>query len=335
MSGGGVLVARTRRARGATRALAAAAAALAVCAAALCALLAPAPSRAQEGAAAGADVPFALTKTATNLNESFESDVTLSVDPSQATYDVVFVVDADSYQFCRVVRNELRDLMEDVGVGRVNIGVVAGGMITPRSAGPVYQPSMVTLLPLTPLTEDNFERIVQAFTAACNEESVGESCVTNLESGVDIATKMLDDSARASGGDGGNQCLVLVSNGDTDAWGTGASDDPYQTFVLDTEQHSFDDYFEARKDSINMLANDGLRAWMASEGPQKNRERHRTVREQRLSRRRLRHRTLPPGGEQPAQRGGRLPTRPVLRRRDERRGPLREPSLSLQLLPYV
>ena len=262
---GGVLVARTRRPRGATRALAAAAAALAVCAAALCALLAPAPSRAQEGAAAGADGPFILTKTATNLNESFESDVTLSVDPSQATYDVVFVVNADSYQFCQDVRSELPDLMEDVGVGRVNIGVVAGGSIAPRSADPVPQPSMVTLLELTPLTEDNLGKIVQAFETACSDEVAGENRVANLESGVGIGTKMLDDSALASGGDGSNQCLVLVSEGNTDAWGTGASDDPYQTFVLDTEQHSFDDYVKAREGSITNLVKGGLRAWMASE----------------------------------------------------------------------
>lgn len=265
--GGGVLVTRARRPRGATRALAAAAAALAVCAAALCALLAPAPSRAQEGAAAGADVPFALTKTATNLDGSYESEVTLGIEYPQPeydqTYDIVFVIDRNVY-ISESFEDELREFMDSVGEGHANIGIVCGGRVSALSAD--QPPSMTTLLELTPLNGRNFDTIAQAFDDADSDSVEGiNKNVTNLEAGVALATRMLDEAAQVSGSDGSNQCLVLLSGGFVNAWGTEAEGDPCQSFHFDPgESIDWDKLDEAYGASLSQLTKEGLTSWMGS-----------------------------------------------------------------------
>lgn len=268
LSGGGLLVTRARRPRRTARALAAAAAALAVCAAALCALLAPAPSRAQEGASTDTDVPFTLTKTATNLDGNYESEVTLGIEYPQPeydqTYDIVFVVDGDVY-ISESFEDELRAFMDSVGEGHANIGIVCGGFVSPRSAE--QPPSMVTLLPLTPLNGRNFDTILQAFDDDDGDSVEGiNKNVTNLEAGVDLATQMLDDAAQASGSDGSNQCLVLLSSGFANAWGTETEGDPCQSFYFKPGEHiDWDKLDEAYRASRSQLAEKGLTSWMGSE----------------------------------------------------------------------
>lgn len=265
---GGVLVARTRRPRGATRALVAVAAVLAVCAAALCALLAPAPSRAQEGATAGADGPFALTKTATNLDGNYESEVTLGIEYPQPeydqTYDIVFVIDRDVY-ISESFEDELREFMDSVGEGHANIGIVCGGRVSALSAD--QPPSMTTLLELTPLNGRNFDTIAQAFDDADSDSVEGiNKNVTNLEAGVALATRMLDEAAQVSGSDGSNQCLVLLSGGFVNAWGTEAEGDPCQSFHFDPgESIDWDKLDEAYGASLSQLTKKGLTSWMGSE----------------------------------------------------------------------
>ena len=246
----------------------AAVAVLAICTAALCALLGPVPSRAQEGASTDTDVPFTLTKTATNLDGNYESEVTLGIEYPQPeydqTYDIVFVVDGDVY-ISESFEDELRAFMDSVGEGHANIGIVGGGFVSPRSTE--QPPSMTTLLELTPLNGRNFDTILQAFDDDDGDSVEGiNKNVTNLEAGVDLATQMLDDAAQASGSDGSNQCLVLLSSGFANAWGTETEGDPCQSFYFNPDESiNWDKLDEAYGVSLSQLAEKGLTSWMGSE----------------------------------------------------------------------
>lgn len=186
-----------------------------------------------------ASISHQLSKTATNLNEDFESTVTLAVEDDAEVQDVVFVIDATSSDFAeRFLTNEhfepevsslFERLIYQVGENRLNVGVVVyGSAPTPRSG--ILQTST---LELTPLNEDTQQTIYDALSM---DSITPQNAGHNMERAFVEATRMLDKSST----DPSNQAIVLITNGRTSAWGYDEQDTSY-TIYSEPEEASFDE----------------------------------------------------------------------------------------------
>lgn len=149
------------------------------------------------------------SKTATNLDTNFESQITLSLPAAdyKPAVDVVFVIDdthAGSGIFAGAVENLLNELQSkenlDINIGIVTFDAVARDWLDVTSDG--------ALSGLVPLNE-NFDSIVTAVNTKLSYDSEGEEKkvgATNLEWPVDMANDMLEQ------GTGSDKYLVMFSD---------------------------------------------------------------------------------------------------------------------------
>lgn len=141
------------------------------------------------------------SKTATNLDENFESQVTLSLPAAEEELvtDVVFVFDESS---CGIpVRAEVRKMMNDLYEQVKDTGATV-------NVGAVQFRGKVTEFPLSTLTEETADQL-SAFMG--KRPWVGGS---NMNMGLLAAEQMLD----ASSTDNNRKYLILVSDGIAYIW---------------------------------------------------------------------------------------------------------------------
>ena len=136
------------------------------------------------------------SKTATNLDENFESKVTLSLPSAQepVEFDVMFVLDKSESTAKSEISKAVGDLLDDIkgSQGKVNIGVVT------------FNKTVVNSLGLTPLTAENLGKIQEAIEYT-------NSSGTNIHAGLQKGMELLDQGTAAKD----KKYLVLVSDGIT------------------------------------------------------------------------------------------------------------------------
>ena len=193
------------------------------------------------------------SKTATNLDANYQSQVTLSLPAAEKTpvTDVVFVLDRSSS--AGDAREEISDMMDSLleitenSNAVINVGVVNFWYKADTGIG------------LTRLTKESIDSIKDAIM----ETSLSG---TNIEAGIKAATSMLDASTTLDQ----NKYMVLVTDGISHAWngangdvmtiwGEGFADKDVvfnganSYFYFDPEKTSFNDVFNT--DSSNEKLN--------------------------------------------------------------------------------
>ena len=141
------------------------------------------------------------SKTATNLDENYESQVTLSLPAAETVpvTDVVFVLDRSSS--AGAARQEISDMMDNLleivnnSDAVINVGVV--NFWYKADSG----------IELTALTSESIDSIKNAIME-------GNLSGTNIEAGIDAAVAMLDASSTPAE----NKYMVLVTDGISHAW---------------------------------------------------------------------------------------------------------------------
>lgn len=151
------------------------------------------PVNAPDAPTANANV--SKSKTATNLDTNFESQVTLSLPSAEEPvgFDVVFVIDKSESPDKEEVSKAVGDLLDEIkgSKGTVNIGVVT------------FNKEVANCLNLTPLTDSNLKTIQDAI-------EFSSSSGTNIHAGLTKGMEILD-----AGKNTGRQYLILVSDGIT------------------------------------------------------------------------------------------------------------------------
>ena len=135
------------------------------------------------------------SKIAANLDENFESKVTLSLpsEEEKVEFDVVFVLDKSESTTKIEISNAVQELFEEIqgSQGVVNIGVVT------------FNKGVANSLPLTSLTEgENLDAIKNAI-------EFSSSSGTNIHAGLLKGMKLLND------GNADEKYLILASDGIT------------------------------------------------------------------------------------------------------------------------
>ena len=141
------------------------------------------------------------SKTATNLDTNYESQVTLSLPAAETVpvTDVVFVLDRSSS--AGAARQEISDMMDNLleivnnSDAVINVGVV--NFWYKADSG----------IELTALTSESIDSIKNAIME-------GNLSGTNIEAGIDAAVAMLDASSTPAE----NKYMVLVTDGLSHAW---------------------------------------------------------------------------------------------------------------------
>ena len=141
------------------------------------------------------------SKTATNLDTNYESQVTLSLPAAETVpvTDVVFVLDRSSS--AGAARQEISDMMDNLleivnsSDAVINVGVV--NFWYKADSG----------IELTALTSESIDSIKNAIME-------GNLSGTNIEAGIDAAVAMLDASSTPAE----NKYMVLVTDGISHAW---------------------------------------------------------------------------------------------------------------------
>ena len=141
------------------------------------------------------------SKTATNLDKNYESQVTLSLPAAETVpvTDVVFVLDRSSS--AGAARQEISDMMDNLleivnnSDAVINVGVV--NFWYKADSG----------IELTALTSESIDSIKNAIME-------GNLSGTNIEAGIDAAVAMLDASSTPDE----NKYMVLVTDGISHAW---------------------------------------------------------------------------------------------------------------------
>ena len=159
------------------------------------------------------------SKTATNLDENYESEVTLSLPSAQEELvsDVVFVLDKSTSTENRTdIKEMLTQLQEQIAAegGKVKVGVV------------YFNKEANEALPLTPLTEETMSTIEEAVD---QEYESG----TNIHAGLLAGKKMLDDDDEV---DSNRKYLILLSDGISYIY----NEEPTSTFTIGYEMNSKD-----------------------------------------------------------------------------------------------
>lgn len=200
-----------------------------------------APTRAY-AATTISDTTPELGKSATNLNEDYESDVTLSVSDENSVHDLVIALDASSLGFAQRMAEEgyLATYLEELDLsqgGSVRIGLVLFG---------TTEEGAHTILSLTPYDDDHLDEITNAFKTAA-QATEGSA---NLEAAIDLADQMLDDALAETGGSGDYQTLAIVTDGMTTSWGIGTQ----QTFYYaGGKNEPTEELLRERRSSIEKL----------------------------------------------------------------------------------
>ena len=190
------------------------------------------------------------SKTATNLDENYESQVTLSLPAAETVpvTDVVFVLDRSSS--AGAARQEISSMMDNLlqivnnSDAVINVGVV--NFWYEADSG----------IALTALTNESIDSIKNAIME-------GNLSGTNIEAGIDAAVAMLDASSTPDE----NKYMVLVTDGISHAWngadgevktvwGQGTTQDATQVFngansyiYFDPSKTSFEDVFNTPANS--------------------------------------------------------------------------------------
>ena len=151
---------------------------------------------------------YSKSKEATNLDENYESRVTLSLPSAekQLETDVVFVLDESSCSdpVKAAVAKMLETLYKQVASRNAVIKI-----------GAVQFRGEVTVLPLTKLTEDTKETVT---TFMSNRPGIGGS---NMSAGLLAGEKMLDNDQSV---ENNRKYLILVSDGITYIWDDESTD---------------------------------------------------------------------------------------------------------------
>ncbi len=151
---------------------------------------------------AGQDWTVSRSKTATNLNEDFKSDITLSLPAKdeKLVSDVVFVLDESSCS--QPVKEEVAGILE-------NLYQQIEGTGASIKVGAVQFRGEVTKMPLTELTETTKDQITEFMG---QRPQTGGS---NMSAGLLAGKKMLDED---TGVEAERKYLILVSDGITYIW---------------------------------------------------------------------------------------------------------------------
>ena len=161
------------------------------------------------------------SKTATNLDENFESKVTLSLPSAQepVEFDVMFVLDKSKSPDKEAVSEAVEGLLDKIegSQGKVNIGVVT------------FNKTVVKSLELTPLTAENLDKIQEAIGYTTDSG-------TNIHAGLQKGMKLLDQGTAAKD----KKYLILVSDGITYLYNDENGDGPKT--INNHGQSSPDDY---------------------------------------------------------------------------------------------
>ena len=165
------------------------------------------------------------SKTATNLDENYESQVTLSLPAAdeQLVSDVVFVLDKST---STDVEDEMIAMLEDLSAqveetdAKVNVGVV------------IFNKVANSVLELTELNETNMPKIEAAVTT---EISSG----TNTHAGLLAGMEMLDEDTSV---DANRKYMIFVSDG--------------LTYIFDAEANAINSQQSATGEDAVMAGND-------------------------------------------------------------------------------
>ena len=209
----------------------------------------PSMAFAQSGDDTATQWTTSKSKTATNLDENFESEVTLSLPSAEkpVEFDIMLVLDkseSTAKQEISEATAELLSKIEDSN-GVVNIGVV------------IFNKGIAKSLELTELHKDNLNTIQDAI-------EYNSSSGTNIHAGLIEGMKLLDEGNAPDN----NRYLILVSDGITylynDDDGNGpkainnhgqASPDDYNGKYKTTEApNDWEEYFA---EIANLVAKDG------------------------------------------------------------------------------
>ncbi len=174
------------------------------------------------------DWEVSKSKTATNLDENYESQVTLSLPSSQETLesDVVFVLDKST---SADVEDQMLEMLENLNAQTEETGAVINVGVV------IFNKEAHTLLPLTQLSAENMSTIQEAIKTDI-------SSGTNTHAGLLAGKAMLDADTNV---DANRKYLVFVSDGITymynetptvtawsffaDAWNTWAGPDNWNS----------------------------------------------------------------------------------------------------------
>ena len=183
------------------------------------------------------DWEFSKSKTATNLDGNYKSQVTLSLPAAQETLasDVVFVLDKSTSATVEeqmiAMLNDLNEQAKTTGAA-INVGVV------------IFNKVANTVLPLTDLSAENMGAIQKAIK---QDISGG----TNLNAGLLAGKAMLDADTKV---DANRKYLVLVSDGSTYYYCKG---EDYATAYTISSRNGGN----TGEGGQNEQPNDGLSAW--------------------------------------------------------------------------
>ena len=183
------------------------------------------------------DWEFSKSKTATNLDGNYKSQVTLSLPAAQETLasDVVFVLDKSTSATVEEqmisMLNDLNEQAKATGAA-INVGVV------------IFNKVANTVLPLTELSAENMVAIQKAIK---QDISGG----TNLNAGLLAGKAMLDADTKV---DANRKYLVLVSDGSTYYYCKG---EDYATAYTISSRNGGN----TGEGGQNEQPNDGLSAW--------------------------------------------------------------------------
>ncbi len=158
-----------------------------------------------------------IDKTATDLTENDQTDVTLTIGAKQGqtVSDVVFVLDKSvSVDIRESAIEMLEELLTRAGENRIKVGVV------------IFNKSVYEELPLTELNSDTFAEIQDAMLT---ETSSG----TNVYAGLMAGKAMLDADDTVNDA---AKHLVLVTDGVTYLWGDGKAEDGSDIYTIYSEQ---------------------------------------------------------------------------------------------------
>lgn len=216
----------------------------------------PSMAFAQSGDDTATEWTTSKSKIATNLDENFESEVTLSLPAAEENpvTDVVFVLDRSGSSVD--ARNEINKMLEEL------VGIVGNSDAQIKVGIVNFSYQADKCLELTNLTEDSLENIKSVVEL---EKISG----TNIEAGIEAGVAMLDADESVSDA---NKYLVLLTDGISHAWngedgtpmtvwGEGMADsktvqngaNSYYYFKDKTNAISFEELYklDANDDSLN------------------------------------------------------------------------------------
>ncbi len=164
------------------------------------------------------------SKEATNLDENFESDVTLSLPAGdyKGDLDVVFVLDGSTSTDEDALAENAAELLEDLADFE-NLNVKAGLVVFGGSVPILYENDELLVLS----EGDNLDTIKTAITDKSYDKITGRSG-SNLQAGVKAAQKLLDADEAV---DNADKYLILLTDGGARMWVNDKGEALFQTYA--------------------------------------------------------------------------------------------------------